>query len=40
MKGFCSRCKEDRGEDQEWGIFFKSFPFCKKCGGFVDLEDE
>lgn len=40
MRGFCSRCKEYRGEGEEWGIYlWENFPRCDKCDGFVDLED-
>lgn len=40
MHGFCTRCKEDRGDGEEWGIhFWENFPMCDKCGAFVDLED-
>lgn len=40
MRGFCSRCKEYRGEGEEWGIHcWENFPMCDKCGSFVDLED-
>ena len=41
MRGFCTRCKEYRGEGEEWGIhFWENFPMCDKCGAFVDLEDQ
>lgn len=41
MRGFCSRCKEDRGTGEEWGICFHNYiPICEKCGAYVDLEDQ
>jgi len=40
MKGFCSGCKEDRGDDEEWGIIFATYPLCEKCGRLVDVEGE
>lgn len=42
MRGFCSRCKEYRGDDEEWGIVFRwdQFPLCEKCGSYVDIEEE
>jgi len=42
MRGFCSRCKEDRGDGEEWGIIFRydDIPLCEKCGGYVDIWDD
>jgi hypothetical protein len=39
MRGFCSRCKEYRGDRERWGIVmrYENFPLCAKCGGFVDV---
>jgi hypothetical protein len=41
MRGFCTRCKEDRGDGEEWGIhFWENFPVCDKCGAYVVLDDD
>ncbi|WP_255465254.1 hypothetical protein [Nitrosopumilus sp. b3] len=41
MKGFCTRCKEYRGDDEKYGIhFWENFPLCDLCNAFVDMEEE
>lgn len=41
LRGFCTRCKEYRGEGEEWGIhLWENFPMCDKCGAFVVLEEQ
>jgi hypothetical protein len=38
MFGFCSRCKEYRGEGQAWGIILRNgYPVCERCGGYIDM---
>ena len=39
MQGFCTRCKENRGDGEKFGIhLWEKFPVCDKCGAFVDLD--
>lgn len=38
MIGFCSRCKEYRGDYGDWDIVMQDgYPVCEKCGAFVDV---
>lgn len=40
MIGFCSRCKEFRGDGNAWDILIKNgYPICEKCGASVDVID-
>jgi hypothetical protein len=38
MIGFCTRCKEFRGDGHGWGIVLRDgFPVCERCGAYVDV---
>jgi len=40
MKGYCSKCREFRGDGFEWGITLRpsdNFPVCQKCSTYVEV---